>query len=146
MWAGPIETSKKLFCVAGTPWKTPRSNRAWCPGRGGDCLAGKSSTRIATLWMRLRNSSGRESNASSATLTKSSRFILQPPKSAGDVENGVGALRVLVQYLNRLSCRQNHQLNTAPPCLLLHFVHYRTGTHACANDQLLTIPRYLFFE
>jgi hypothetical protein len=62
------------------------------------------------------------------------------------MENGVGALRVLVQYLNRLSCRQNQQFNTAPPCLLLHFVHYRQGTHTCANNQPLTIPRYLLFD
>jgi len=39
-------------------------------------FGGKSSTRIATFFIRLRNSSGNESNAFSATLMKSSRFIL----------------------------------------------------------------------
>src|SRR6266853_5853205 len=46
--------------------------------RGGDWFAGKSSTRIATFFIRLRNSCGSESNASSTTLTKCSRFILHP--------------------------------------------------------------------
>ena len=41
-----------------------------------DWFGGKSSTRIGTFWMRLRNSCGSESKASSATLTKSSRFIV----------------------------------------------------------------------
>ena len=56
----------------------PRSNRLWCHGWSGDWFGGKSSTRIATFFIRLRNSSGNESNASSATLMKSSRFIVQP--------------------------------------------------------------------
>ena len=34
---------------------------------------------MATFWIRLRNSSGRESKVSSATLTNSSRVILHPP-------------------------------------------------------------------
>src|ERR1700756_3857978 len=33
---------------------------------------------MATFWIRLRNSSGRESKISSATLTNSSRVILHP--------------------------------------------------------------------
>ena len=45
------------------------------PRLGGHWFAGKSSTRIAKFWMRLRNSSGSESKVSSATLTKSPRFI-----------------------------------------------------------------------
>jgi hypothetical protein len=53
--------------------------------------SGKSSTRIATFWMRLRNSSGSESKVSSATLTKSSRFILLPP-----YQTRVPSLRVTV--------------------------------------------------
>lgn len=40
-------------------------------GRGADWCGGKSPTRIATFWIRLRNSSESESKASSATLTKS---------------------------------------------------------------------------
>jgi len=79
MCAGPTDKSKTLFFVAGTPWKMPRSNRLRCPGQGGGCFGGKSSTRIATFLIRLRNSSGSESNVCSATLTKSSRFILHPP-------------------------------------------------------------------
>src|SRR5882762_5781141 len=56
----------------------PRSSRLRCPSLGGRWFAGKSSTRIATFWIRIRNSSGSESKVSSATLTKSSRFILHP--------------------------------------------------------------------
>src|SRR6266851_2429539 len=56
----------------------PRSNRLWYPESGGDWFGGKSSTRMATFWIRLRNSSGSESNASSAVLMKSARFILHP--------------------------------------------------------------------
>src|SRR6266852_2576845 len=56
----------------------PRSNRLCCPSLDGRWFAGKSSTRIATFWMRTRNSSGSESKVSSATLTKSSRFIPSP--------------------------------------------------------------------
>jgi hypothetical protein len=58
----------------------PRSNRLCCPGWGGKWFGGKSSTRIAPFFIRLRNSSGSESNASSAALTKCSRFILHPLK------------------------------------------------------------------
>ena len=43
--------------------------------RAADWFAGKPSTRTATFWMRMRNSSGSESKVSSATLTKSSCFI-----------------------------------------------------------------------
>src|SRR5438552_9607932 len=68
----------------------PRSNRRCCPGWGGDWFGGKSSTRIATFLIRLRNSCGSESNASSATLTKCSRFILH------SLKYGAGSLRVAV--------------------------------------------------
>src|ERR1700736_6144538 len=67
-----------LFWVVGTPWKRPRSSRLCCPDCGDGWLAGKSSTRTVTLRMRLRNSCGSESSASSTTLTKCSRFILHP--------------------------------------------------------------------
>src|SRR5438128_6295204 len=67
-----------LFLVVGTPWKRPRSSRLCCPARGDGWFGGISSTRTATLRMRLRNSCGSESSASSTTLTKCSRFILQP--------------------------------------------------------------------
>src|ERR1700680_3345174 len=56
----------------------PRSNRRCCPGSGGDWFGGESSTRIATFFIRLRNSCGSESSVSSTTLTKCSRFILHP--------------------------------------------------------------------
>src|SRR5208337_1980358 len=71
-----------LFLVVGTPWKRPRSSRLCCPERSAeDCwCGGMSSTRMATLRMRLRNSWGSESSASSTTLTKCSRFILHPLK------------------------------------------------------------------
>src|SRR5437870_13593537 len=58
----------------------PSSNRRCCPGWGGDWFGGKASTRIATFFIRLRNSCGSESNASSTTLTKCSRFIRHPLK------------------------------------------------------------------
>src|SRR5229473_5735257 len=67
-----------LFLVVGTPWKTPRSSRLRCPDCGDGWFGGTSSTRTATLRMRLRNSCGSESSASSTTLTKCSRFILHP--------------------------------------------------------------------
>src|SRR5436309_1982752 len=57
----------------------PRSNRRCCPGWRGDWFGGKSSTRIATFFIRLRNSSGSESSESSTTLMKCSRFIPHPP-------------------------------------------------------------------
>src|SRR6266478_3236915 len=57
----------------------PRSNRLCCPGWVGDWFHGKSSTRIATFFIRLRNSSGSESSESSTTLTKCSRFMLHSP-------------------------------------------------------------------
>jgi hypothetical protein len=47
-------------------------------GDGG--CGGKSSTRTATLRIRLRNSCGSESSTSSTTLTKRSRFIRHPWK------------------------------------------------------------------
>jgi hypothetical protein len=56
--------------------KDTRSNRLRCPGRVVGWFGEISSTRIATFSMRLRNSSGSESKASSATFTKSSRFIV----------------------------------------------------------------------
>ena len=46
------------------------------PRLGRDWFGGKSSTRIATFFIWLRNSSGNQSNAFSAELMKSSRFIL----------------------------------------------------------------------
>src|SRR5208282_1652450 len=69
-----------LFLVMGTPWKTPKSSRLCCPDFGEGWFGGTSSTRTATLRMRLRNSCGRESSVSSTTLTKCSRFILHPLK------------------------------------------------------------------
>src|SRR5712692_5814624 len=44
-----------LFLVVGTPWKTPRSSRLCCPDCGDGWFGGISSTRTATLRMRLRN-------------------------------------------------------------------------------------------
>src|SRR6266704_2325893 len=67
-----------LFLVVGTPWKRPRSSRLCCPDCADSWFGGKSSTRTATLRMRLRNSCGSESSASSTTLAKCSRFILHP--------------------------------------------------------------------
>src|SRR6266699_4823937 len=67
-----------LFLVVGTPWKRPRSSRPCCPDCADGWFGGKSSTRTATLRMRLRNSWGSESSASSTTLAKCSRFILHP--------------------------------------------------------------------
>src|SRR3989449_9334430 len=67
-----------LFLVVGTPWKRPRSSRPCCPDCDDGWFGGISSTRTATLRMRLRNSCGSESSASSTTLTKCSRFILHP--------------------------------------------------------------------
>src|SRR5947208_11813507 len=45
-----------LFLVVGTPWKRPRSSRPCCPDCGDGWSGGISSTRTATLRMRLRNS------------------------------------------------------------------------------------------
>src|SRR5436853_2244434 len=67
-----------LFLVVGTPWKRPRSSRPCCPDCDDGWFGGISSTRTATLRMRLRNSCGSESSASSTTLAKRSRFILHP--------------------------------------------------------------------
>src|SRR6266704_3557772 len=67
-----------LFLVVGTPWKRPRSSRLCCPDCADGWFGGISSTRTATLRMRLRNSCGSVSSASSTTLTKCSRFILHP--------------------------------------------------------------------
>src|SRR5437867_11578130 len=50
------------------------------PDCGDGWFGGISSTRTATLRMRLPNSWGSESSASSTTLTKCSRFILHPLK------------------------------------------------------------------
>src|SRR5213593_3747750 len=61
----------------------PRSNRRCSPGWRGDWFGGESSTRIATFFIRLRNSSGSESSESSTTLMKSLRFIPHPPTSEG---------------------------------------------------------------
>ena len=69
-----------LFLVVGTPWKRPRSSRLCCLDCGDGWFGGISSTRTATLRMRLRNSCGSESSTSSTTLTKCSRFILHPMK------------------------------------------------------------------
>src|SRR5713226_6566647 len=67
-----------LFLVVGTPWKRPRRSRLCCPACGDGWFGGKSSTGTATLRMRLRNSCGSESSASSTISTKCSRFILHP--------------------------------------------------------------------
>src|SRR2546425_8944608 len=80
MWSGPIGRSNMLFLVVGTPWNRPRSSCFCCPDCGDGGFGGISSTRTATLRMRLRNSCGSESSASSTTLTKCSRFILYPLK------------------------------------------------------------------
>src|SRR5437870_7149034 len=78
--ASPVGRSNTLFLVVGTPWKRPRSSRLCRPdcGDGDGWFGGISSTRTATLRMRLRNSCGSESSTSSTTLTKCSRFILHP--------------------------------------------------------------------
>src|SRR5208337_4276292 len=69
-----------LFLVVGTPWKRPRSSRLGCPDCGDGWCGGTSSTRTATLRMRLRNSCGSESSASSTALAKCSRFMVHPLK------------------------------------------------------------------
>src|SRR5437867_1519778 len=58
----------------------PRSNRCCSPG---DWFGEESSTRIATFFIRQRNSSGSESSESSTTLMKSLRIILHSPTSEG---------------------------------------------------------------
>src|ERR1700747_3571830 len=72
----------------------PRSNRRCHPCWGGDWFGGKSSTRIATFFIRLRNSSGNESHVSSATLTNSSRSILHQ-----QTQTRAPALRVAVVFI-----------------------------------------------
>ena len=94
----------------------PRSNRLCCPGRGGDWLGRKSSTRIATFWMRLRNSSGSKSKASSATLTKSSRFILQLLSQA--------RIRVMTTWPKNIPFRSETYHTTPHPLLRNPFSPY----------------------
>ena len=65
-----------LFLVVGTPWKMPRSNCLNCPGCGVGWFGGMSSTKTATLRMRVRNSCGSESSSSSTTFTNCCRFII----------------------------------------------------------------------
>src|SRR2546425_6946132 len=76
------------FLVVGTPWKRPRSSRLCCPDCGDGWFGGISSTRTATLRMRLRNSCGSESSACSTTSTKCSRFILHPLINKGTLTPG----------------------------------------------------------
>src|SRR5207247_10232920 len=65
-----------LFLVVGTPWKRPRSSRPCRPDCGDGWFGGMSSTKTATLQMRVRNSCGSESSSSSTTFTNCSRFIV----------------------------------------------------------------------
>src|ERR1022692_2287688 len=83
-----------LFLVMGTPWNIPRTSRFCCPDCGDGGFGGTSSTRTATLRMRLRNSCGSESSVSPTTLTKYSRFILHPLKQIRAC-----SLRVAVVFL-----------------------------------------------
>src|ERR1035438_1392021 len=86
-----------LFFVVGTPWKIPRSSRGGFPACVGSWFGGKSSTRTATLRMRLRNSSGSESSAPSTTSTKCSRVIGHRVKStARSLRVAVAAIVVTV--------------------------------------------------
>src|ERR1035438_3033820 len=86
-----------LFFVVGTPWKIPRSSRGGFPACVGSWFGGKSSTRTATLRMRLRNSSGSESSAASTTSTKCSRVIGHRVKStARSLRVAVAAIVVTV--------------------------------------------------
>src|SRR6266566_6091412 len=87
-----------LFLVVGTPWKRPRSSRPCCPDCDDGWFGGISSTRTATLRMRLRNSCGSESSASSTTLTKCSRFILTPT----EINKGL-------TLSSRRLCRHHHR-------------------------------------
>src|ERR1700730_12500644 len=94
-----------LFLVVGTPWKRPRSSRFCCPDCGDGWFGGVSSTRIATLRMRLRNSGGSEPSTSSTTLTKYSRFILSPTEiNKGTLTPSVRRHRLLRH--RRLPCRR----------------------------------------
>jgi len=55
---------------------------------------------MATFWIRLRNSFGSESNASSTTLTKCSRFILHPVKQIGARSLRVAVIVIVVIIIN----------------------------------------------
>ena len=60
----------------------------------------KMTTRMTTFWIRLRNSSGRESKVSSAILTNSSRVILHPliQKRARSLRVAVVCVFILVIF------------------------------------------------
>ena len=88
-----------LFLVVGTPWKAPRSSRFCCPDCGDGWFGGLSSTKTATLRMRLRNSYGSESSASSTTLMKV--FALHP--SPTELNQGT-----VTPSSRRRSCRHHH--------------------------------------
>src|SRR6266567_1768322 len=98
MWSGPVGKFKMLLLGVGTPWQLTRRNSFLCPGWSVDWFAGKSSTRIATFWMRLRYSSGSESKASSATLTNSSRSILHPQTRGRSLRVAVVCVFILVTF------------------------------------------------
>src|SRR5713226_10292123 len=107
-----------LFLVVGTPWKTPRSSRLCCPDCGDGWFGGISSTKTATLRMRLRNSCGSESSASSTTLTKCPRFILHPVQQITSTLTP-NSRRRLCRHHRHLLCRRLRLLLPLLPLLPL---------------------------
>src|SRR5438270_1962497 len=112
-----------LFLVVGTPWKRPRSSRLCWPECGDGRFGGKSSTKTATLWMRLRNSSGRESSAFSTSLTKYSRFILHRTKAHS------------LSNRRRPRCRRHLVLRRRPRRLLLRRALLDGGYRQLPNQK-----------
>src|ERR1039457_4346734 len=82
----------------GTPWKRPRRSCIGLPGSAGSWPGGRSSTRTATLRIRLRNSFGRESSTSSTSLVNSSRFMGPTTQSTIEPSNETGNPKLETHY------------------------------------------------
>jgi hypothetical protein len=65
---------------------------------------------------------------------------------AGDVQDGVGFVWVLLQHFNRLGCWKHQQFDFPAPGFLLYLFHDRQCPSSRANHEPLAFPRYLLFD
>src|ERR1019366_6160337 len=66
-------------------------------------------------------------------------------RSAGHMENGVGLLDALIQYLHGFFRWEDDQLNFAPLSLTFNLIHNRQSSFARTDHQSAAFPRDLLF-
>ncbi len=63
------------------------------------------------------------------------------------MQDYIGVVRILPQFLDRFGSWQDQQLDVTPPCFLHDFLHHgQPAVRPGSYNQLLALPGYLLFH